>query len=212
MHRFIWDLHYPPLTGTEPEFPMTAIYRDTPPAATSAWVAPGEYTATLTVGGKTYAQPLTVKMDPRVKMSAAQLEEQFALSKQLSGLWATLEPFNKGFHSVADELQKLREQSLPKNLSDKVEALLTKMRRLGPPNARPGAELSFYAIEAVKGLFDDIQTVDAPVTARVKAAVGEVRTLSTSLVDQWKQIIAVDLPALNEELKQAGYPPIKIPS
>src|SRR5947208_2874832 len=84
-----------------------------------------------TADGKTYTQPLTVKMDPRVKMSPTQLEEQFTLSKQLAELRAALEPFDKGFHSVADELRKLREQSLPKNLSDKVEAVLAKMRQLG---------------------------------------------------------------------------------
>jgi hypothetical protein len=61
MHRWIWDL------------------RPTPPARTGGGgggggfgrgatnVLPGIYTVKLTVGGKSYAQPLVVKMDPRVK-------------------------------------------------------------------------------------------------------------------------------------------------
>ena len=36
----------------------------------------------LTVDGKSYVQPLTVKMDPRVKTPAAALEQQFELSMQ----------------------------------------------------------------------------------------------------------------------------------
>jgi len=211
MHRFLWDLHYTPLSGIQPEYPMTAIYRDTPAAATSPLATPGDYTITLTAGGKSYTQPLSLKMDPRVKMSAAQLEEQFVLSKQLTELRATIEPLDKSFHAVADELVKVREQSLPKNLSDKVETLRAKMLQLGPPNTRPGADLSFYAIEAVKELFDAIQSVDAPVTDRVKVAVGDVKTLSNSLVKQWQQILAADLPALNEELKQSGFTPLKTP-
>jgi hypothetical protein len=147
-------------------------------------------------------------MDPRVKMTPAQLQEQFALSRQLTELRATLEPIDKTFHSVADELQKLREQSPSKNVADKVEAVVTKMRQLGPPNARPNADLSFYALDAVKGLFSDIQTVDAPVTNRVKTAVGEVKMKTNSLLDQWKQILRTDLPALNGELQQSGYKPI----
>ena len=52
MHRFLWDMHYAPITGIEPEYPMTAIYRDTPPAPTSPWAMPGDYTVVLTANGK----------------------------------------------------------------------------------------------------------------------------------------------------------------
>lgn len=59
MHRWVWDL------------------RPTPPAPTpgvgggggrrgASTVLPGVYTVKLTAGGKSYAQPLTVRMDPRV--------------------------------------------------------------------------------------------------------------------------------------------------
>src|SRR4030095_12981881 len=47
------------------------------------WVVPGTYTVRLTVNGQTYSQPLTVRMDPRVKASAATLARQFTLSKGL---------------------------------------------------------------------------------------------------------------------------------
>src|SRR5205814_8117074 len=92
LHRFVWDMHYTPLTGVEPEYPISAIYRDTPPVPTSPWVVPGEYTVTLTAGGKSYTQLLAVKMDPRVRMSEPELLEQFVLFKQLFEILATLEP------------------------------------------------------------------------------------------------------------------------
>src|SRR5207253_11373138 len=63
MHRFLWDMHYTPVPNVEPEFPISAIYRNTPPEATSPWAAPGDYTVTLTVNGKTFSQPLSVVMD-----------------------------------------------------------------------------------------------------------------------------------------------------
>ena len=47
------------------------------------WVLPGTYSVRLTVDGKSYKQPLTVKMDPRVPTPAAGLALQFSLSKQL---------------------------------------------------------------------------------------------------------------------------------
>jgi hypothetical protein len=49
MHRFLWDMHYAPLPSERPDYPMQAIYRDTPPAPSSPWVMPGSYTAKLTV-------------------------------------------------------------------------------------------------------------------------------------------------------------------
>ena len=56
---------------------------DTPPAPSSPWARAGAYTVKLTVDGKSYTQPLTLKMDPRVKTPALGLAQQFTLSKQL---------------------------------------------------------------------------------------------------------------------------------
>src|SRR5437899_2640498 len=38
LHRFLWDMHYTPLPGIEPEYPMSAVYRATPPSPTSLGV------------------------------------------------------------------------------------------------------------------------------------------------------------------------------
>ena len=44
MHRFLWDMHYPPLPGGGgAELSDAAIVHDTPPAP-SVWVLPGQYT------------------------------------------------------------------------------------------------------------------------------------------------------------------------
>jgi photosystem II stability/assembly factor-like uncharacterized protein len=210
MHRFLWDMHYTPITGVEPDYPMAAVYRDTPPAPTSPWVMPGDYTVVLTANGKSYTQPLTVKMDPRVKMSAAELQKQFDLSRQLCEVRATLEPIGKTFDSLVKQLTKIKEQSLPKNVENRLNALNSKIKELGPPNARPGAPPALHALDSVKSLFEQIQGVDAPPTDRVKAAVGDVRLQATSLIERWKNIIAQDVPALNNELQTAGIPHINI--
>jgi photosystem II stability/assembly factor-like uncharacterized protein len=77
--RFVWDMHYAPL-DLPVQFPMTAIYQNTPPDATSPWVLSGKYTVKLTVNNQTFAQPLTIRMDPRIKTTAAQLQEIHDLS------------------------------------------------------------------------------------------------------------------------------------
>jgi photosystem II stability/assembly factor-like uncharacterized protein len=78
-HRFFWDMHYTPL-NVPASYPMTAIYQNTAPVATSPWVLPGNYTVKLTMNGKTISQSFSVKMDPRVKTSNNELQKQFTLS------------------------------------------------------------------------------------------------------------------------------------
>jgi hypothetical protein len=55
---------------------------------------PGEYRVRLTADGKSYTAPLQIKMDPRVQVSMADLQKQFALQRdiqsQLNRLYAAV--------------------------------------------------------------------------------------------------------------------------
>ncbi|MBC7509482.1 MAG: glycoside hydrolase, partial [Ferruginibacter sp.] len=77
--RFMWDMHYTPF-NVPPTYPISATYMNTAPQATSAWVMPGMYTAKLTVNGKINTQIFEVKMDPRVKTTVQDLQQQHDLS------------------------------------------------------------------------------------------------------------------------------------
>jgi photosystem II stability/assembly factor-like uncharacterized protein len=83
IHRFVWDLHYPPPAGAGANYPISATPGDTEPEPKGPWVVPGTYTVKLTANGKSSTQPLVVKMDPRVKSGALALQQQFALSKKV---------------------------------------------------------------------------------------------------------------------------------
>ena len=86
MHRFVWDLRYPPPDAVDHDYPISAIYHNTPRYPVGPLAAPGEYSVKLTVEGKSYAQPLTVKMDPRVKTPLAGLVEQLRLAQRVTEL------------------------------------------------------------------------------------------------------------------------------
>jgi len=77
MHRFVWDLHYALPKGVRRSF--------WGPAGPSA--VPGEYTVKLTANGKSTTQPLTIKLDPRVKMPQDALVPQFGLACKLAARW-----------------------------------------------------------------------------------------------------------------------------
>jgi hypothetical protein len=210
LHRFLWDMHYTPVPHVEPEFPMTATYRNTAPAATSPWAAPGDYTITLTVDGKIFSQPLAVAMDPRVKTSGADLQEQFDLSWKLYQLRLKLAPIGKKFDAIAEQLAKLRAKAAERSdITQKLEAFAQTFMRFGPPHPRPGAPPSLLIFESTTRLFNEIERADAAPTAAVKAAVADLETNVGPMMDAWHKLLESDLPALNQQLKQAGFPEIK---
>ena len=76
-------LKYAPPRATSYSYPMAAVPGRTRRMPLGPWVMPGTYTVRLTTGGTTLERPLTVRMDPRVKTSDADLQLQFDLSQAL---------------------------------------------------------------------------------------------------------------------------------
>ena len=211
MHRFLWDMHYTPIAGVEPDFPIAATYCNTAPRATSPWVTPGDYTVTLTVEGKTFTQPLTVVMDPRVKAPATDLQDQFDLSWRLYQLRLKLAPMGEKFDQIAEQLTKLKARAAEQpEVTQELEAFGQTLMIFGPPHPRPGAQPSFFVLDSTTHLFDDIQDADSAPTAATKAAAADLETKVASVMEVWRKLLASYLPALNQQLKQAGFPEIKI--
>jgi photosystem II stability/assembly factor-like uncharacterized protein len=210
MHRFLWDMHYTPVPNVEPDFPMSATYRKTAPTPTSPWVAPGNYTVVLTVDGNSFTQPLTVQMGPRVKTSAADLQEQFDLSWQLYQLRQTLAPAGRKFDDINEQLTKLKARAAERtDVTEKLELFAQTLTQFGPPHPRQGAPPSLFLLDATERLFNEIQGADVAPTGAVKAAVAEVQKKVAPVMQAWGKLLESDLPALNQQLKQAGFSEIK---
>jgi len=82
LQRFTWDLHYARPTD-QCSLPISATPYNTKCEPEGPWVMPGAYTARLTVDGSTQSQTFTVRMDPRVRTSAAAIKLQHDLSLAL---------------------------------------------------------------------------------------------------------------------------------
>jgi photosystem II stability/assembly factor-like uncharacterized protein len=86
MHRFVWNLREPPPKSFAQDLPISAVPHDTPRMPEGVLVVPGRYSVRLEVDGVTSEQPLTVVMDPRVKISQRVLAEQYRLADRLEAL------------------------------------------------------------------------------------------------------------------------------
>jgi photosystem II stability/assembly factor-like uncharacterized protein len=218
MQRFLWDMHYPPVPGVRPEYPISAVYRNTAPAATSPWVMPGKYTVVLTVNGKSYEQPLAIQMDPRVQTPTPGLAEQFRLSKQLSDEWLALASITENARAIRRQLSDLRPRVPEGDVKVHLEALNEKVQTLvgaaGPgPGGLAGAAARLTVAAAttrVRTLFNILEGVDAAPTPQAISAVADVLKDSRSLQESWEAIKSQDIPALNQQLRAAGLPTIEM--
>ncbi len=83
MQRFVWDLHGEPPPALHYEYPISAVWHDTPREPRGPWVVPGRYTVRLVIGSRSYTQPLRVRVDPRLATTTAALGQQFATATRL---------------------------------------------------------------------------------------------------------------------------------
>jgi hypothetical protein len=149
-------------------------------------------------------------MDPRVKTSLADLEEQFELSWELYQLRLTLAPIGKKFDDINEQLTKLKARAAERpDITERLEAFVQTLTPFGPPHPRPGAPPSVFVLETTVRLFNEIQGADAAPTAAVKAAVADVQKKVGPLMEAWRRLLDSDLPALNQQLKQAEFSEIK---
>lgn len=219
MHRFLWDLHYAPVPGVAPQYPIAAVYRNTAPSRTSPWAMPGKYRIVLTVAGKSYEQTLTLMMDPRVRTSLADLAEQFKLSKQLYDEWLALSSISESVRFIRSQISELQKRTPAADLKAHIDALSGKLQTLAGAGAGPGGGPGAGAGAAgvtvatatgrVRTLFTLIEGVDVAPTPQAAAAVPDVVKDSRSLQDTWQAIKSQDIPALNQELRAAGLPVIE---
>ena len=86
MHRFVWDLRYPRPGAVQRDFPISAVVHDTPLEPLGVLAVPGTYTVKLIVDGKTFTQPITLKMDRRTTITPLELAQQFTLATKIVDL------------------------------------------------------------------------------------------------------------------------------
>jgi photosystem II stability/assembly factor-like uncharacterized protein len=210
-HRFLWDMHWTPLAGVKPEYPIAAVYENTPPAPTSPWAMPGKYRVVLTVEGQKYERDLTLMMDPRVKTPLAGLQKQFDVSNQIYTQLLQVQPALDQATALREQLKVQKEKAAPANaaridaLNQKLNELLgegRRRRRGAAPETLSGAQSALFE------LLYTIQTVDLPPTPVQIEAVPPLLKSSQTLVERWKTMQANDVPQLKSSLRIRELPSV----
>ena len=214
MHRWVWDLHYPAPVATRHEFPISAIPLDTPRYPLGPTVLPGSYTVQFTANGKTLSVTLNVKMDPRVKTSAAGLAKKFEAETKLASLLTESSEAVFGAGSVRDQVEKLAPQA-NSSTKETISAFEKKLTALlgttaGGFAAPPSDEPTLSRINSQSGtLYGQVWQADAEPTIAQQQALASIEQYSGGLLARWKEFRNADLPALNRVLHESNLPEVR---
>jgi hypothetical protein len=224
MHRFTWDVHYQPLPGGgggRGGLPIAAVPYNTVPAPTSTWVSPGTYTVKFTVNGKTYAQPIDVKQDPRVKTPALVMHRVYSLSSAVYVGAADVQNATQEAQALREQIARAKAQATGTSAAaldafdKKLEALASMPPQggrggrggrggdLGAPAGAAPDTLS-GASQALSGVMNSLQGADVQPTALQVTSIETALRNARAAMARWNALKTTDLAALNAQLKPAG--------
>src|SRR5713101_15911 len=211
MNRYAWNLRW--------ESPVKipgAFYSGLGPRGPIA--LPGKYKVKLTVGGRSQTQTLEIVLDPRVKnVTPDDLQKQFELAMQVREANADLHravnqirEFRSGIKALRPRLENDPRLRL---LLDQAETLDRKMipveEGLIQVNMKGSeANLAFPNMlnEQLDSFSASVQAGDGTPTQQQYEVFRMLRGRLDQQLASWKQILASDLPALNESIRKSDLP------
>ncbi len=227
LNRFVWDLRYP-----DPEqllytyygihvnyFEYTladhAIPHNTPwHEPQGPMVVPGQYEIRLNVGGQTYRQPITVKLDPRLSYSAQELQRQLDLAQKIAaGMKATYQGYNQAAQlrkELADRVATLKQSGKSPETLAAAQAMDQKAQGLTDA-AGPPAGLGPMNRDLTR-LMIAVDQADAPPASEIVETFSGMCQDTRAALARWNGLRAQDLPQLNSMLAQQSLPPLSVPS
>jgi photosystem II stability/assembly factor-like uncharacterized protein len=207
MHRWVWDLHATAPMATHYDYPISAVPHRTPLGPEGPVALPGTYTVRLTVDGQSATAPLTVKMDPRVHIAAADLETLHAAQTAMAASLDALARADLEAHSVSEQLAAPENAAIATQLAPYRDALKKLVEGAEAKGARPG--IDDVTGEATQ-LYGELQQADAVPTAALLAAAAHAEDEGREVLPQWEEFKAKQLPALNQLLRDANRPAVDL--
>jgi photosystem II stability/assembly factor-like uncharacterized protein len=213
VHRFVWDLRYP-----LPQSVHTTLWGPGGPLA-----VPGNYIVRLTANGKSSTQPLTIKMDPRVKTSQAELVRQFEMASKLVASLGEVSSAIQQAGELRKQIESRRKESGGNaELQQALEALERKIEVLVETDG--DAEFGLFGL-ALPGEVDSplpkiataltkllviVESVDTAPTADAAAASEKWEASAQAALARWNELQRVGIASINDSLQKANLKPLKI--
>jgi photosystem II stability/assembly factor-like uncharacterized protein len=214
LNRFVWDLRYEGATKV-PKAPLWGGNTNGPVAL------PGKYQVKLTVLGKSYTAPLEITADPRLPVTQADLTKQFDLLMKIRDAVTETDDTILQIRDVREQINVVNKHvgggPQGKPIVDAGKALDKKMtvieEVLIQTKAKSGQDVLNFPVRLNNHFVALGGVVDSASTAPTQQSYEVFDSLSQQLNEQmtkWKEIVATDVPAYNNLVKQQEVPALKI--
>jgi hypothetical protein len=181
---------------------------------------PGSYTVRLIADGHTETAPLSIIMDPRVKTTDAELQQQFDISKSM---YDDLLHATSALHEITVLREQLKARSTEAPVAQSKDSIESKLDAIagaertgrgaggGGGRGGPAGPPNLTTVRAQLARMEhEIQKADeAPTAAQVEAVQITAKPLQ-DLMQQWEQLKQTNLKALNRELENQHLSVLKI--
>jgi hypothetical protein len=210
LNRFVWDLDYEGATKV-PHAPLWGGSTSGPRAL------PGAYQVKLTVLGKSYTTPLEIKADPRLAVTQADLEKQFALLIKIRDKVTETDDAINQIRDLREQMnainKRLKSDPRAKAIADSGKSLDKKMTEveeaLIQTKAKSGQDVLNFPIRLNNHLVALGGVVGSADTAPTKQSYEVFDMLSKAVDEQltkWKAIVSTDVKSYDDLVKQQEIP------
>jgi photosystem II stability/assembly factor-like uncharacterized protein len=218
LNRFVWDLHYQSANRV-PSYYLWE-YGD---GAKGPLAVPGNYQVRLTVADKSQTAPLELKIDPRVKVSQADLQKQFDLQLALRNELDRVYNAVNQIEDLRDQLVGLKKRMAPdpaaKNLLDAANGLDAKLVAVRDPLINMKISASEDSLAYVPGIDGRLAYLsmavagfaDSAPTAAEEQEYQKLKKETDNLLAHWDQVRNTDVAALQKLASDSGVQAIYVP-
>ncbi|HET7207565.1 MAG TPA: hypothetical protein VFI95_13390 [Terriglobales bacterium] len=212
MHRIYWDLR------SQGPVRLEGGKEFNKGPKTGALVPPGIYTATLSIGGQTGSEKFEVVNDPRVHVSAADLEAQYAAAESVVHELSQLDIALNRIDAVRSQLSSLQlavkgtpDEATVKSAAEQLQKQISAVQE--KITSHPEAEESILRKPGVvrEHLFSIRRLLEDSDQAPTKAILEQKQLVDKeyqSALQAFNNFLTSDLPAFNQQMAQRKLPGI----
>ena len=220
LHRFVWDMRYPPAENLDGKQILWAGSTRGPKAV------PGSYMARLTVGEDTIGSvPVTIDKDPRIDTAPEDFEAQFALYQKIHAKLDTTHITINRIRAAKAQLGKVLERLKKANVAEDaagpvqelgkaiIDSLETQEQKLVQSKAESFQDVLNYPIKLnnkLAALASSVESAHSRPTQQMydvyEMLAGKVDEVFASLESVWQQ----QIPKFNEKVEELELPAILV--
>ncbi|MFQ5816567.1 MAG: glycosyl hydrolase [Terriglobia bacterium] len=214
MNRFVWNLRHKRASRVR-----GAILWAAPPWGPLA--LPGRYEVKLTVGGKSQAVPLEVKLDPRVSTSQADLRKQFDLLMKIRARVSAAHDTVTQMRDLRAQLKQLRQRvaehrrgktiiAAAAALDKKMTAVEEEILQVKSKSSQDPLNYPIKLNNKLASLALVVESADTPPTQQSYELFEGLSQQLDELLGKWKEIQAQDVAAFNRLVRRENIPVVMV--